>query len=341
MSLRKTAALQGYSPQHDYTRIVPDGFLVKGVSTFYNEAGKPVNQWVKSTVDTERRDELLRQAVLAMCDDVKPIAPIKQAISKVYSELLNVIPIGDPHYGMYSWGAESGDDFDTDIARKLTIAAIDRLVSSAPPAETCILLPLGDIFHANDQSNQTPQHRHQLDVDTRFVKVLGVCIDAYIHSIQRLLQVHKRLIVRFVSGNHDPQAVWALAFAISHKFSENERVSVDLSPSLFWYFRHGKVLIGATHGDKAKQEQLLGVMATDRASDWGVTKHRYFYTGHVHTQRVMELPGLVCESFRTLAAKDAYAAGYGYRAGRDMVCITHHVEHGEVERHRCDIGMIE
>ena len=53
-----------------------------------------------------------------------------------------------------------------------------------------------------------------------------------------------------------------------------------------------------------------------------------------------EFSGLTWESFRTLAAKDAWAAGRGYRAGRDMLCIVHHREHGEIERHRVDIGMI-
>jgi hypothetical protein len=115
---------------------------------------------------------------------------------------------------------------------------------------------------------------------------------------------------------------------------------VDLSQSKFWFYRFGKVLLGATHGDTVKHDQLLGVMAADQAENWGQTKHRYFYTGHVHHQSVREYPGLICESFRTLAAKDAYAAGHGYRAGRDMVAIIHHREHGEVERHRCDIGML-
>lgn len=82
-------------------------------------------------------------------------------------------------------------------------------------------------------------------------------------------------------------------------------------------------------------------MAADRPEDWGQTRHRYFYTGQIHNQTVTELPGLVCESFRTLAAKDAYAAGAGYRAGRDMRLIVHHRDHGEIERHRCDVGMIE
>jgi hypothetical protein len=81
-------------------------------------------------------------------------------------------------------------------------------------------------------------------------------------------------------------------------------------------------------------------MAADRAEDWGQTKHRYWYTGHVHNQTVTELPGVVCESFRTLAARDAWASGAGYRAGRDMRAIVLDREHGEVERHRVDVGML-
>jgi hypothetical protein len=197
------------------------------------------------------------------------------------------------------------------------------------------------VFHADDQSNQTPAHKHQLDVDSRYVKVLHVGIETFRHVILRALEKHEQVIVRFVPGNHDPHAIWVLAFTISAYFANEPRVTVDLSPSKFWFHRFGSVLIGATHGDTVKHEKLLGVMACDRPQDWGETKHRYWYTGHVHNTTVTELQGVRCESFRTLAAKDAYAAGHGYRAGRDMVAIVHHRDHGEVERHRCDVGMIE
>ena len=46
------AAKQGYSPEHDYTHPVPNGFTVKGVSTLYTD-GKPVAQWVKSQSQTK------------------------------------------------------------------------------------------------------------------------------------------------------------------------------------------------------------------------------------------------------------------------------------------------
>lgn len=337
----RVAALRGYSPQHDMTRTVPAPFVVRGTSTLYDEAGKPRLQWVKTRLDDDKLEQVIRETVAALSEEVKRKAPLTKAPAKVLSDLLAVYPFGDPHFGLYSWAKEAGDDFDLEIARRLTLGAVDRLIQAAPAAETAILLPLGDIFHMDDQTNQTPAHKHQLDADGRFVKVLGVGIQTFRHAVLRCLQKHKRVIVRFVRGNHDPHAVWALAYTIAAYFESDPRVQVDLSPAAHWFYRFGKVLIGATHGDTTKPEQLLGVMASDRAEDWGQTKHRYWYTGHVHHQSVREFAGVTAESFRTLAAKDAYAAGHGYRAGRDMRCIVLHRDHGEIERHRCDVGMLE
>jgi hypothetical protein len=86
---------------------------------------------------------------------------------------------------------------------------------------------------------------------------------------------------------------------------------------------------------------MLPIMAADEPEKWGETKHRYWYVGHVHHQDVKEYRGGVVEYFRTLAARDAWHAGQGYRAGRDMRLIVHHREFGEIERHRADIGMLE
>lgn len=339
--VKKKAALQGVSPDHDMTHAVPDGFKVKGVSTYYDKGGKPAGQWVKSTADQGRQRQIMEETVRILSMEVNGLSPLVAAPKSTTDDLLTVLPIGDPHHGLYAWALECGDDFDSDIAKRITLSAVDRLMSTTPNSKTCIILPLGDVFHANDQTNVTPGHKHQLDVDSRFVRVLGIGIETYRHAIVRALEKHEEVIVRFVQGNHDPQSIWCLAFTIHAYFSNEPRVKVDLSPSKFWFYRFGKVLLGATHGDTVKHEQLLGVMASDQSENWGLTKHRYFYTGHVHHQSVREYPGLICESFRTLAAKDAYAAGHGYRAGRDMVAIIHHREHGEVERHRCDIGMLQ
>lgn len=340
--IERKGSIHGYSPQHDLSRPVAPGYVAKGHSTLYRRGEpEPVLQWVKTREDDAARELMLREALAALTEDVRGLAPAVDAPKLSAADILVVYPMGDPHFGMYSWAKETGADFDLAIAKRLTLGAVDRLLESAPAADVGVILPLGDVFHADDQTNATPKHRNQLDMDGRFAKVLQVGIQTYRHIILRALEKHARVVVRFVGGNHDPHAIWALALSIAAYFDNEPRVEVDLSPAEFWFFRFGAVLIGSTHGDKTKTEQLLGVMATDRAEDWGQTKHRYWYTGHVHHSKVVELPGVLCESFRTLAARDAWSAGHGYRAGRDMRAIVLHRKHGEIERHRVDVGMID
>lgn len=342
--LQRRASLKVYAPPQPSASgavTVPESQIIRGVSQFYDATGQPGMRWVKTRIDEEKREETIREYVAALAEDIRGLAPLTEPPMRADADLLAVYPSGDPHWGLRTWAAECGENFDLDIARRLTRGAVDRLVASAPAAHTAIFLPLGDTLHANDQTSQTPRSKHPLDVDGRFVKVLGVCIQAYRHAIIRLLERHQNVVVRFVSGNHDPEAVWTLAFTIAAYFASEPRVTVDLSPAAHWYYRFGKVLIGATHGDKSKPEQLPGLMATDRAEDWGQTRFRYWYTGHIHHQTVKEYPGVTCESFRTLAAGDSHSAAYAYRSGRDMRLIVHHRDFGEIERHRCDVAMLE
>jgi hypothetical protein len=340
-TVKERAALQGLAPDQGLTHEVPTPFLVKGVSTLYGDDGAIKAQWVKTKLDDSKALQAVQDWIESLTKETKGLSPLVKAPKNCSSDLLAVYPLGDPHIGMYAWSKECGEDFDLEIAERLTLGAVDRLVETAPNADTAIVLPLGDVFHANDQSNVTPAHKNQLDVDSRYPKVIGVGIQVFRRAILRALEKHNKVIFRVEPGNHDPEAKWALAYAMQAYFENNPRVEIDLSPSKFWFYKFGKVLIGSTHGDTIKHQGLLGVMASSRPEDWGATKYRYWYTGHVHNQGVTELPGVVCESFRTLAAKDAYAAGHGYLAGRDMRLIVHHKDYGEIERHRCDVAMLQ
>jgi hypothetical protein len=338
--LKKRAALQGYSPEHDMVHTVPDGFKVKGVSIYYNAEGKPSGQWVKSSADADRQLELLKEFALDLAEGIKGLSPFVPAPVASNEDLMCVIPIGDPHFGMYAWAQESGADFDLDIAEQLTRAAIDRLVSSAPNAAIGLLLNLGDMFHADNQKNQT-QSGHQLDVDGRWSKVLKVGLMAMIHAVNRMLEKFPLVIFRINKGNHDGHSSYALALMLSCYFHNNPRVQIELSPAVHWYFKFGKVLIASTHGDDTKAADLMPVMAADRPKDWGDTVHRYWFVGHIHHKFAKEYPGGIVEYMRTIAPRDAWHQSQGYRAGRDMSLIVMHKEYGEIERHRCDVGMIE
>lgn len=337
--LKKKAALKGYSPEHSMTRTVPDGFKVKGVSTYFNADGVASGQWVKSSADDERREEMFKAFIADLCEDVKGKAPAIAPPVHTSTDLMCVIPIGDPHFGLKVWAQEGGANFDLDIAESLTCSAIDRLLASAPAAHTAALLNLGDMFHADSQSNTTTAGT-TVDVDGRWAKIQQVGLRAMLYCINRLLEKHQRVIVRINRGNHDKHAAYALSLMISCYFHNNPRVEVDLSPAAAWYMQFGSVLLASTHGDTMKGDKLMGVMAADRPEMWGATKHRYWFVGHIHHCDIKEYPGGIVEYLRTLAPGDAWHHGQGYRSGRDMKLIVMHKDHGEIERHRCDVGML-
>ena len=339
-SAKKKAALQGYSPDHAMQHTVPDGYIVKGVSTYYDKAGKPSAQWVKSSVNQDRMQEIIEGFAQTLAESVKGLAPMTAAPAKTASDLMCVIPMGDPHFGLYSWWQDAGEDFDLAIAEKLTCGAIDRLLATSPDAGVGMLLNLGDMYHADNQRNLT-QSGHQLDVDGRWAKVQQVGLRAMLYCLKRMLEKYDKVVFRINRGNHDGHSAYALALMISCYFHNEPRITVDLSPAVCWYHQFGKVLIGSTHGDTIKGPNMPGLMATDKPEAWGTSKHRYWLVGHVHHQDSKEYPGAVVEYFRTLAARDAWHAGQGYRAGRDMRLIVMHKEHGEIERHRVDVGMIQ
>jgi hypothetical protein len=337
--LKRRAAGQGYSPDHDMTRTVPDGFKLRGVSTLYDKDGKLAAQWVKASADDDRQAEILKEFAASLAEGVKGLAPITPAPLHTSDSLLSVYKMGDPHFGALAWAQEVGEDFDLAIAEKLTCGAIDRLVATAPASKVGLLLNLGDMFHADNQRNVT-QSGHQLDVDGRWAKIQQVGLRAMLYCVKRLLEKHEKVIFRINRGNHDGHSSYALSLMVSCYFHNEPRVEVDLSPSVTWYLQFGKCLIASTHGDTLKEKDMLGVMAADKPKEWGDTRHRVWYVGHVHHKHIKEYPGGVIEYVRTLAARDSWHFGQGYRAGRDMELVVHHKEHGEVERHRCDVGMI-
>ena len=81
-------------------------------------------------------------------------------------------------------------------------------------------------------------------------------------------------------------------------------------------------------------------MAADRAKDWGETRHRFWYMGHVHHASMKEYPGVIVESFGTLASNDAYATAGGWRSRQSMCAPVLHREHGECARGISSPGMV-
>lgn len=341
----RRAAKRGYSPGSDMQSTTPEGFSVKGVSSYYrvDPDGKRelAGQWVKTKSDEDHKLAAFLDALSHLADNwqgkMDPIA----APSHTADDLLCVYPMGDPHIGMYAWAAETGQDFDMAIAERNLCNAVDELVAIAPSSSRALLLNLGDYFHGDNSLNRTMRSGHALDIDTRWPKVLRVGLRAFRRNIDRALEKHAQVDVWCMTGNHDDHSAIMLALALEQAYEREPRVRVNTSPAKFQFTTHGKCMIASTHTDTCKMADLAAIMASDRPEDWGSTEYRYGYTGHVHHKSVIEVPGAVLESFRTLAPKDAYHAASKYRSGQDMTMIVLHKRYGEISRGTVPISRLK
>lgn len=333
-------ARQGVSPEHGLVHEIPDGYKLKGTSTMYHAEKGQVLQWVKTSEDRERQIELLREMVEAWTEEAKGlIKPVKRPRHSERT-LMTIYPMGDPHFGMYSWAAETGADFDLNIAERDLCAAVDYLVDQSPASERGLLVNLGDFFHCDNMDGTTARSGHALDTDGRLQKMIDIGVRALRRCIHRMLEKHQTVEIINAPGNHDHVLALALSVLFRNVYENEPRVLVHDAPTMRHYVRHGRCLVGVVHGHQTKDADLPGIMATERAEDWGRTKHRYFFRGHHHHDNRKEYNGCVVEQFRTLAAGDAYAVGSGYLSGRDMKAIVLHQEYGERARFTCGIDVL-
>lgn len=338
----KTPATTATGEKVPINPIVPEGHGLRGLSTLSDADGNIVMQWVKTTRDPESREELLTRLLTELPARVPAreglIAPPGAPLS---TDLLAVYPLGDPHIGMLAWAAESGADFDLKIVEDLMCAAIRDLVRRGPRAARALLVNLGDAIHFDNDHGRTTKGEHTLDVDGRLAKVLMVVVRIMTYTIDCLLEHHEFVDVDTQIGNHDGHSAIMLAIGLASYYRNEPRVHIAVDPANRHYHRFGKVLIGTTHGDRTKADDLGSIMATERPEDWGQTTYRAWLCGHVHHQTVKEYRGCKVETFRTLAARDSWHARQGYQSGRDMHRLTIHREYGEIGREIASVAYLQ
>lgn len=328
-----TLAAPPPGPEEAPVELTPPGHRMRGVSTLVDAQGRPRLQWVKTSAPEETREAALARLLRELPTEVPVRArPSEPPVGPFEEDLLAVYVLGDPHVGMLAWAPESGADWDLRIAEETLVGAVEDLVERGPRTARAIVLNCGDFFHADNIHGHTSGGSHTLDLDGRTPKVLGAGMRIFVALVDAALRRHDHVTVDVRIGNHDGMLSLMLAIAIAAHYRHDTRVSVPLPVSHRSYHVFGKCLVGTTHGDKAKGEDLAHIMAAERPEAWGNTKHRYWYVGHVHHSQVKEYPGVKVESFRTLAARDAWHAGMGYLSGRDAHRIVLHRHHGEISR---------
>lgn len=312
---------------------VPAGHTVKGVSALVDAEGRTIQQWVKTRNEYAPQDiaAILKEAFV----DVEPAAPVPLVVSPA-ADLLTLTPLADFHIGLFSWAGETGINWDLKIAERIIGDAVEDLVVRTPASANAIVLGGGDLLHSDNNENKTARSGNALQVDGRYQKVLMTACRLLVRTVDANLRRHGHVTVRILPGNHDEHASVAVAYFLLAWYRNEPRVTVDVDPSLFFWFRFGRVLLGATHGHTVKLKDMASIMAHRRAEDWGSTLHRYVHGFHIHhsSKFATEGNGVISESHQTPTPQDAWHYGSGFLSGRSMQAVTYHSTYGEVSRVR-------
>jgi len=332
-AVRNKAARRGYSPDHDWKNPVPDGHKIKGVSTFYDEAGLPVRQWVKSQTDEQRQFEILIERMESAVENLPKFKPT--AAPKTYDDnLLSLLTITDFHLGMYAYEAETGDDWNVKLARDVFLNSINDMISTAPKAGTGFLCQLGDFLHWDGILSVTPQSGHILDADTRYGKLVELSMSVMAEAVKMMLKRFNEVVVVSAEGNHDISGSIWLRKHIKQLLADEKRLTVIDNEFPYYAYLHGETMLAFHHGHKVKLAQLHKLFASEPRfrEMWGKASYTYIHTGHYHHERLIEDGGAIAEMHPTLSGRDAYAARGGWVSRRGAKVITYDKTDGEIGR---------
>ena len=331
--VQSKAAMQGLSPSHDMIHTVPEGYTVKGVSTYYNSDGNPTGQWVKSASDKEAQFQMMIERIELACEGIKPWKPVKKP-KVVEDNLLSLLVITDFHLGSYCWGEETSEDYDTNMARDLFLSSVKEMIDSTPQSKIGMLCNLGDFLHWDGLEQLTPSGKNLLEGDSRYSRIVDIAMTVMDEAVRMMLKKYEKVVFVCAEGNHDiAGSIWLRKF-IRKLYANEPRLEVIDNDFPYYAYRHGDTMLCFHHGHKAKIGSLPKVFSSEPRfrEDWGKSKIAYIHSGHYHHERLLEDAGAITEQHPTLASRDSYATRLGLMSQRGAKVITYDAEDGEVSR---------
>lgn len=296
-----------------------------GKGAYYNIAS---NQIVDSGMDDFHKKILEDIAKIPN----KPTTLFRQDDIAAEDEHLFVIDPADVHIGKLAKSFETGEDYDNQIAVQRVREGVEGLLQKAKGFKINQILFVGgnDILHIDTPKRTTTSGTDQ-DTDGMWYTNFLIAKELYIELLTRLVQVANVHFV-FNPSNHDYTHGFFLADVIQTYFKDCKNITFDCSIAHRKYYVYGQNLIGTTHGDGGKMDNLPLTMAHE-SSAWSSCKHRYIYIHHFHHKISKDYMGVCLEALRSPSGADSWHHRNQYQhAPKAIEGFIHHPLHGQIAR---------
>jgi hypothetical protein len=276
--------------------------------------------------------EVIRQSILKDIDAHIPKYGLFERKDSADGHLLVIDP-ADVHIGKLCDSFETGETYNNQIAVQRVLEGVQGILdkTSGFNIEKILFIGGNDILHIDTPRRTTTAGTPQ-DTDGMWYTNFLIAKQLYVEILEKLLTVAD-VHFTFNPSNHDYVHGFFLADVIRTWFKDCRQITFDCSISHRKAFKYGLNLIGTTHGDGAKNQDLPLLMATEFPLEWADTKHRYVYTHHVHHKISKDYIGVTVESLRSPSGSDSWHHIKGYQHSPAAVeGFLHHPTQGQIAR---------
>lgn len=253
--------------------------------------------------------------------------------SQVNDPHLLVIDPADIHIGKLCRAFETGEEYNSQIAVQRVREGVEGILqkSNGFNIEKILYIVGNDKLHIDTPkrttTSGTPQDTDGMWYDN-FLMAMQIDVDI-IEMLRLIAPVH----VQYDPSNHDYTNGFFLVQAIQAWFRNCGNVTFNASISHRKYYQYGANLIGTTHGDGAKVQDLPLLMAQEAPKEWSESKHRYFYTHHIHHKTSKDFGSVCVESLRSPSGTDSWHSKLGFQHSPQAIeGFIHCPKHGQVAR---------
>jgi len=236
----------------------------------------------------------------------------------------------------------NGDsDWNLEIAERVTVGAIEKLIKATGGSDTALMLDLGDFGHSDSLHNTTSSGKNHMDMDGDYGDSISAQVRVYRRSIDLLLASHNKVILMMVRGNHNDSTARCMNVMLKAFYEREPRVEVMDNAMKFQYITYGSNLLVTHHGDKMNPKRAFEYVVGAMSELWGECKHRYCLMGHIHHETSIELGGMLFSTYQALPASDAWHSDSGFTGSkRTMSAVVYDKQYGEIQRHKVGIDQL-
>lgn len=253
----------------------------------------------------------------SLISDIKNYSPVNKFVPKIPEYNRNnilLISIPDFHVGREPNSIDIVDKYMNTICsiiNKTDMSTIEKIV-----------YVIGNDFFNSDNPNYTTTGGTQQFDYNNWKDTWDFGKNLLLHSIEYLKEFQLPINIINVLGNHDRSKIFFLGDVIDAYYRNDKQIQVDNSDKLFKSLVHGQTLLVFEHGEMKETDYPL-IMASEFPKEWGNTKFRYMFCGHLHHTIVKEYRGNCFVKFLpSLAKSSSWELSKGYRTSpKAEACI--------------------